>query len=76
MIDKRIIEIKEADLYFNKCVCCGTDTRTKKVVIGNSCREESFVLCENCRIELYTHVIPRQKIDAVEKLNYIFENTI
>lgn len=53
MIDKRIIEIKEADLYFNKCVCCGTDTGTKKVVIGNSCRGESFVLCENCRIELY-----------------------
>lgn len=25
---------------------------------------------------IYTHVIPKQKIDAVEKLNYIFENTI
>ncbi|MDU5724159.1 tyrosine-type recombinase/integrase [Clostridium butyricum] len=26
--------------------------------------------------DIYTHVIPKQKIDAVEKLNYIFENTI
>lgn len=26
--------------------------------------------------DIYTHVIPKQKIDAVEKINYIFENTI
>ncbi|WP_294405393.1 tyrosine-type recombinase/integrase [uncultured Clostridium sp.] len=26
--------------------------------------------------DIYTHVILKQKIDAVEKLNYIFENTI
>lgn len=50
---KRLIEIEEVDLYFNKCICCGTDVGTKKVKIGNSNIEESFVMCNECRKELY-----------------------
>ena len=26
--------------------------------------------------DIYTHVIPKEKINAVEKINYIFENTL
>lgn len=50
---KGLIEIEEIDLHFNKCICCGTDVGTKKVKIGNSNREEVFVLCKECRKELY-----------------------
>lgn len=50
---KRLVEIEEVDLYFNKCICCGTDVGTKKVKIGNSNIEESFVMCKECRKELY-----------------------
>ncbi|MDU1229897.1 MULTISPECIES: hypothetical protein [Clostridium] len=50
---KGLIEIEEMDLYFNKCICCGTDAETKKVKIGNANREEVFVLCKDCRAELY-----------------------
>ena len=54
---KRLIEIEETDLYFNKCTCCGKSKDTKKVIIGN-CFEgkslrPSFILCKACRIELY-----------------------
>jgi len=33
-------------------------------------------LCIIFKNSKYTHVIPKQKIDAVEKINYIFENTL
>ena len=48
-----LIEVEETDLYFNKCICCGTYIGTKKVKIGNANREEVFVLCKDCRTELY-----------------------
>lgn len=52
-MSKGLIKIEETDLYFNKCTCCGTDIGTKKVRIGNENREEAFVLCKDCRAELY-----------------------
>lgn len=52
-MSNKFIEVVETEIYFNKCSCCKSEKETKKVVIGNALRTNAFVLCKECRADLY-----------------------
>lgn len=64
-----MITVENTDEFFNKCSNCGNDEDTKKVTIGTEERNESFVLCKECREKLYIKL--KKSLDSHETVKNI-----